>query len=108
MTAFARGFLFWAHLDKRRPVLVISHDVRNRFANDVVVVPCSMSFRPLSWHVALGKLEGGLPQPSVLKCEQITTLRKSDLEPEALGDMLSPQRMREVERAIRLALAMEV
>ena len=32
-----RGHLYWAEMDKRRPVLVISTDSRNERANDVVV-----------------------------------------------------------------------
>ncbi len=104
MTHFGRGVLFWAHLDKRRPVLVVSHEARNQHANDLVVVPCSTHLRAMVWHVLLHKGEGGLPAPSVAKCEQLTTVRKNDLEPTALGPGLSAQRMREVERAIVSAL----
>ncbi|MBI5545230.1 MAG: type II toxin-antitoxin system PemK/MazF family toxin [Deltaproteobacteria bacterium] len=107
MTGFLRGYLYWAHLDKRRPALVVSHDARNRFSNDLVVVPCSTQPRKLAWHVVLGRAEAGLPDQSVAKCEQLTTVRKADLEPSPLGRALSPQRMQEIERAIRLALAME-
>ena len=104
MTHFGRGILFWAHLDKRRPVLVVSHEARNQHANDLVVVPCGTHLRPMVWHVLLGKAEGGLPAPSVAKCEQLTTVRKTDLEPIPLGPGLSAQRMREIERAIVSAL----
>lgn len=105
MTAFLRGFVYWAHLDKRRPAVVVSHDAQNRFANDVVVVPCSTSARPLAWHVQLARSEGGLPEASIAKCEQITTLPKTDLELVALGPKLPAERMRELERAIQSALA---
>ena len=103
MTPFVRGSLYWGRMDKRRPVLVISHDLRNRFASDVTIVPCSTSLRPLSWHVLLPRGEGGLPFESTAKCEQVTTLPKSDLEPRALG-ALGPSRMREVEQALLRAL----
>jgi mRNA-degrading endonuclease toxin of MazEF toxin-antitoxin module len=88
VTGSLRGFIYWAHLDKRRPAVVVSHDARNRYANDLVVVPCSTSARPLAWHVRLGKGEGGLPEASVAKCEQITTVRKTDVELVPLGPAL--------------------
>jgi len=92
-------------MDKRRPAVVVSHDARNRYANDLVVVPCSTSARPLAWHVRLGKGEGGLPEASVAKCEQITTVRKTDVELVPLGPKLSLERLQEIERAILSALA---
>jgi mRNA interferase MazF len=104
MAHFSRGVLFWARLDKRRPVLVVSHEARNQHANDLVVVPCSTHLRPMVWHVLLDKAEGGLLAPSVAKCEQVTTVRKTELEPTPLGAALSAQRMREIERAIVSAL----
>ena len=76
-----RGHLYWAEMDKRRPVLVISTDSRNERASDVVVIPCSTAMRPAPTHVFVARGEGGLPQNSVLKCEQITTLKKQDVDP---------------------------
>jgi mRNA-degrading endonuclease toxin of MazEF toxin-antitoxin module len=105
VTAFLRGFVYWAHMDKRRPVIVVSHDARNKFGNDVVIVPCTTNMRPLGWHIVLAKGEGGLPWPSIAKCEQLTTVRKADLEQVALGPRLSTERIREIERAILSALA---
>jgi len=40
-----RGHLYWAQMEKRRPVLVVSVDARNDRANDVLVVPCSTTLR---------------------------------------------------------------
>jgi mRNA-degrading endonuclease toxin of MazEF toxin-antitoxin module len=39
MTTPKRGHLYWAHMDKRCPVLVLSPDYRNELANDVIIVP---------------------------------------------------------------------
>ena len=72
-------------LDKRRPVLVVSADARNERANDVIVVPCSTKMREAPTHVRLRRGEGGLPQDCVLKCEQITTVKKYDIDPGASG-----------------------
>ena len=98
-----RGFLYWVRLDKRRPALILSPDARNEHASDVIVIPASTVLREGPWHVRLRKGEAGILAPSVLKCEQITTLPKSCLEPEALG-RLSPARLSEVEQAVFRAI----
>ena len=98
-----RGAVHWAEVDKRRPVVIMSPDGRNRAANDVVVVPCSSSARPMRWHVRLGRGEGGLSTVTFVKCEQINTVAKEFVEPDELG-VLSAARMREVEAALLSAL----
>ena len=103
-----RGCLYWAELDKRRPVLVISPDVRNRLANDVVVLPCSSTLRPLVWHVRLDRGEGGLKEASMVKCEAPQTIPKEWLGIEPLGRALSPARLEQVERALLSALGILV
>jgi mRNA-degrading endonuclease toxin of MazEF toxin-antitoxin module len=99
-----RGQLYWAELDMRRPVLVISPDYRNELASDVIVVPCSTTVRLAPTHVVLHRGEGGLDRPSALKCEQLTTLRREDVGRLALGPPLSRRRMAEVERAVLRAI----
>jgi len=99
-----RGFLYPVQLDKRRPALVISPDVRNEGAFDVLIVPCSSVLSEMPTHVWLRRGEGGLVVASVLKCEQITNLHQDDVEPTPLGRALSPARIREVERAVLRAI----
>jgi mRNA interferase MazF len=101
-----RGAVHWVYLDERRPAIIVSADSRNRAANDVVVIPCSTSTHPMRWHVRLRRGEGGLPDASLAKCEQITTLHKQDIEPGELG-LLPAGRMREIERALLSALGIE-
>jgi mRNA-degrading endonuclease toxin of MazEF toxin-antitoxin module len=103
-----RGHLYWARLDKRRPVLVVSPDYRNERAGDVIVVPCSTVVRIAPTHVTLRRGEGGIPARSVLKCEQITTLPVDEVGTEALGGRLSAKRMAEAERAILRAIGLPV
>ena len=38
---------------KDRPALIVSLDVRNRLANDVIVIPLSTTLRPAPTHVEL-------------------------------------------------------
>ena len=101
-----RGYLYWARIDKRRPVLVISIDARNERANDLIVIPCSTTLRDAPTHVRLRRGEGGVPTTSVLKCEQITTLPRDDVDAHPLGLNLSPIRLAEVERAVLRAIGL--
>lgn len=104
-----RGHIYWVGVPdepgaKRRPALVVSPDVRNRLANDVIVVPIASVLRQAPTHVRLRPREGGLPRSPVVKCEQITTLRRDRLRPRPLSGALSNARMVEVEKAILRAL----
>jgi mRNA-degrading endonuclease toxin of MazEF toxin-antitoxin module len=101
-----RGHLYWAHVpdDKRRPVLVVSPEERNTRALDAIVVPLTTVVREGPWHVHLRRGEGGAPHASVLKCEQVTTLRTARIDDQPLGPALTPPRMAEVERGILRAI----
>ena len=89
---------------KRRPALVVSSNVRNRLANDVIVCPISSRLRGGPTHVRLHAREGGLTATSEVKCEQVTTVRKARIVEGPLGRPLSPARMQQVERCILTAL----
>jgi mRNA-degrading endonuclease toxin of MazEF toxin-antitoxin module len=99
-----RGYIYWAALDKRRPALLLSPDARNAKARDVIVIPASTVLREGPWHVRLKKGEGGLTAPSVLLCEQITTIPKECLDTTPLGGPLASARMGELERAVLRAI----
>jgi mRNA interferase MazF len=99
-----RGLIHWARLDKRRPVVIVSNDVRNEHAGDVLVVPCSTVRRLGTFHVPLRAREGGLPSPSVAKCEQVVVIEKALVDPAPLGGPLSVARLDEIERALLFAL----
>lgn len=103
-----RGYIYVARLDKPRPVLVISPNIRNELASDVIIVPCSTRLLDAPTHVRLGRGEGGLPHASVLKCEQITTLHQDDVRREPFGGPVAGKRLLEVERAILRAIGVPV
>jgi mRNA-degrading endonuclease toxin of MazEF toxin-antitoxin module len=108
-----RGHLYWVRIPdeprgKRRPALVVSPDVRNRLANDVIVVPISSVLREAPTHIHLRAHEGGLGHPSVAKCEQVTTLQRGRLVPRAIGGPLAAARMVEIEKAILRAIGVPV
>jgi len=108
-----RGCLYWVYVPdepggKRRPALVVSPDSRNRLASDVIVVPCRGVLGEAPSHGRLRFREGGLPRPSVAKCEQITTLRRDRLAPRPLGGSLAASRMVEIEKGILRAIGIPV
>jgi mRNA-degrading endonuclease toxin of MazEF toxin-antitoxin module len=59
-------------------------------------------------HVPVRRGEGGLPRDSVLKCEQITTLKKHAIDIAPIGLPLRTGRMAEVERAILRAIGIPI
>ena len=87
---------------------MISADARNRFANEVLVVPATTILRGAPTHVRLKRGEGGVPRASMLKCEQITTLPKQLLRGTALGGELSARRLEEVERGVLRSIGIPI
>lgn len=93
---------------KRRPALVVSLDVRNQWANDVMVVPLSTTLRPAPTHVVIPKGEGGAHHDSMAKCEQVTTLDKSLLVRGPLAGKVAERIMEQVERGIMRAIGLVI
>jgi len=91
-----------------RPALIVSLDVRNRLANDIVVVPISTTLRISPTHVELPKGEGGLDQISMAKCEQITTLDKSFLIRGPFSGTIDPTKIAEVVKAIQRSIGIVI
>ena len=93
---------------KLRPALVVSLDVRNRLANDVIVVPLSTTMRPAPTHVPIAPGEGGVHLASMAKCEQVTTLDKSLLVRGPFAGGVSEPTMVAVERGIIRAIGVVI
>jgi len=114
MSYLRQGEIYWVKLPghpsdtKDRPALIVSLDVRNRLANDVIVVPLSTTLRPAPTHVELPAGEGGLKETSMAKCEQVTTLDKSFLIRGPFAGTVSPSLMQEIEKAIQRAIGIVV
>ncbi len=105
-----RGHLYWAKMpgDKRRPVVVLSPNVRNELAHDVIVAPLTTTLRSSVTHVRLRVKEGGARATSVVACERITTLEKDILHPVPLGGSLSAERMSEIARAVLRSIGVPI
>ena len=108
-----RGDVYWVNLDptvgseiaKTRPALIISNNIGNQYADRVIVAPVSSGNmrRVYPFEVRLETGEAGLPRRSKVLLDQSRTVDKS-----RLGDrigILTLERMEEVNRAIRLSLA---
>ena len=109
-----RGELYLVNLPgrprdmKARPALIVSMDIRNRLADDVIVVPITTNLRTSPTHVKLDENEGGLDKSSMVKCEQITTLDKSFLIRGPFSGTISLTKMVEVEKAIQRAVGIVI
>ena len=107
-----RGEIYWVNLDptvgteisKTRPALIISNDVGNQFSSRVIVAPISSrgTNRVYPFEVLVPAAEGGLLRASKVVLDQIRTIDKARLGGR-IG-ALTPERMLEVHRAIRLSL----
>jgi len=91
---------------KKRPALIVSLDIRNELANDIIVVPLSTNLRKSPTHVLLQDNEGGLSKASMAKCEQITTIDKSFLIRGPFAGKISEEKMKEIENAIMIAIGL--
>ncbi|PIU29029.1 MAG: type II toxin-antitoxin system PemK/MazF family toxin [Candidatus Hydromicrobium americanum] len=89
---------------KNRPALVVSLDIRNKLANDIIVVPLSTNQRPSPTHVLLQEGEGGLSKTSMAKCEQISTIDKLLLIRGPFAGKISNENMKKIEKATMIAI----
>ncbi len=89
---------------KNRPALVVSLDIRNKLANDIIVVPLTTILRSSPTHVLLQEGEGGLSKTSMVKCEQLTTIDKNLLVRGPFADKISNEKMAQIEKAIMLSI----
>lgn len=114
LAAPLRGEIHWVDLDptvgseiaKTRPVVIISNDLGNRYSPRVIVAPITSRRleKVYPFEVLIPAGESGLPQASKALLNQIRTIDTSRLRGR-IG-MLSAARMQEIDRAIRLSLAL--
>jgi mRNA interferase MazF len=78
-----------AHLDKARPVLILTRELVRPHLDTVTVAPITTTIRGLSTEVPVGA-PNGLEQPSVVACDHVTTIPKDALGPQ-IGLLLDGQ-----------------
>ena len=86
-----------AALDKARPVLILTRELVRPHLATVTVAPITTTIRGLSTEVPVDAANG-LTEPSVVSCDNITTIPTSTLGAQ-IGILLDPQ-----ERALRDAI----
>src|SRR5687767_251262 len=94
---------------KRRPMLVVSDDVFNenqRYPKVMVVHLTSVERlgRSFDWEVAIPKGTAGLRRTSIVKCAEVYTLWKEQLQGPAAT--LPAALMQQVDRALTIALGL--
>ena len=70
--------IYVAHLDKARPVVVLTRDAVRNAMRRVSVAPVTTTVKGLSTEVPLGPANG-LDGPCVISCDNIVTIDKSAL-----------------------------
>jgi len=71
-----------AHLDKTRPVLILTREVVRPYLSRVTVAPITSTIRGLSTEVPVGSANG-LDQDGVVSCDNIITVPASATNPAA-------------------------
>jgi mRNA interferase MazF len=99
-----RGEIWWARLDKRRPVVLLSRDEAYEVRALVIVAPTSTTIRGFAAEVKVGPREG-LRRPCVINCDWLLTVPKADLLERA--GALSSAKSRQLDEAVRFALALD-
>jgi len=89
-----------AHLDKVRPVLILTRELVRPHLSRVTVAPITSTIRGLSTEVPVGSANG-LDHESVVSCDNIVTVLTSALGPQ-IGYLL-PAQEAELADAIRAA-----
>jgi mRNA interferase MazF len=78
-----------ARLDKARPVVVLTREVVWPHLSKITVAPITTAIRGLSTEVPVDE-RNGLDQPSVVSCDNIATVPRSDIG-ERIGILLDHQ-----------------
>ena len=101
----SRNDIIWADLGPpagRRPVCVLTRDAAIEVLTAVTCAPITRTRRGIRSEVSVGPDEG-LPEPSVITCDNVITIALADLDPEPVGHLDEVTRA-ELDRAIRYAL----
>ncbi|GEL20425.1 type II toxin-antitoxin system PemK/MazF family toxin [Pseudonocardia asaccharolytica] len=89
-----------AHLDKTRPVLVLTRELVRPYLTRVTIAPITSTIRGLSTEVPVGA-SNGLDHDSVVSCDNVVTVPTSTLG-RLIGHLL-PGQETQLAEAIRAA-----
>lgn len=101
----ARNDIYWADLGPpagRRPVCVLTRDAAIDVLTSVTCAPITRTIRGIRSEVAVGP-EQGLPEASVISCDNVITVPIDVLDDRAVGHLDEIARAA-LDRALRYAL----
>jgi len=98
-----RGEIWWARLDKRRPVVLVSRDEAYAVRALVIVAGISTTLRGYAVEVKVGRTEG-LPRTCVINCDGLVTVPRADLIERA--GVLGASKLGHLDRALAFALGL--
>ena len=99
-----RGEVWWAEVDKRRPVVLVSRDEAYAVRSLVIIAPATTTVRGYAVEVKVGRSEG-LPRGCVINCDWLVTIPKEDLLERA--GALSVSKLRQLDDSLRFALGLD-
>jgi mRNA interferase MazF len=99
-----RGEIWWANVDKRRPVILLSRSEAYDVRALIIIAPVTTVVRGFAAELKVGRAEG-LPQSGVVNCDWITTIPKVDLIERA--GVLSKTKMVQLQNALMFVLGLE-
>jgi mRNA interferase MazF len=99
-----RGEVWWANVDKRRPVVLISRQEAYELRALVIVAPATTTVREYAVEIKLGKREG-LPRDCVVNCDWLVTVPKQD--PIERAGVLASAKLAQLDEALRFALGLD-
>lgn len=98
-----RGEIWWARIDKRRPVVLLSRDEAYAVRSLVVVAPATTTIRGFAAEVKVGRREG--LRPCAINCDWLVTIPKVDLL--EVAGTLSGRKLQQLDDALRFALGLD-
>lgn len=103
----ARGEVWWCELPEvgRRPVVVLSRDVAIPRLRRALIGPCTTTIRGIPSEVLLEPGDDPVPRTSAVNLDSVESVSLATLV-ERLG-RLSDERMRQICRALEVAVACE-
>ena len=100
-----RGDIIWADLGPpagRRPICILTRDAAIEVLTAFSCAPITRTTRGIRSEVEVGPAEG-LPDQSVISCDNLITIPTSLLDPEPVGHLDFDARIR-LDQALRYAL----
>jgi mRNA interferase MazF len=101
-----RGEIRWYKFtrpDKKRPVLILTRDSILEYLGEVTIAPITSTVRNIPSEVFLSKHDG-MTRDCAINCDHIQTIAKGKIG--VLISALSPEKMKEVRKAIAFALSL--